>query len=216
MATIRNGKISTTFKYVKIVGIPDLSLEPLEREYSDSELQSVASVSSSTSARAANERRKISRAEGCFITKQPGYHLERAHWVNVVRKNARLKYEVVRLKKIHFQSSLNLKHSSIQENLLIDLHIVRRGFSLEAPPNIAPCSSAVSRFVLQATDYQLVDRNLHYTLAKLGFFAVTCSKETFLSLISLVEKENEEWQARDGDYTRRFEVGVRSYPHSRY
>lgn len=96
MATIRNGRISTTFKYAKISGIPELSLGSLEREYSDQDLHSVASVSSSASTRAVKERRKISRGEGCFITKQPGYYLERAHWVNAVRKDATLKFEVVR------------------------------------------------------------------------------------------------------------------------
>ena len=103
MATIRNGRISTTttFKYAKISGVPELSLGSLEREYSDQDLQSVASVSSSASTRAAQERRKISRGEGCFITKQPGYYLEKAHWVNAVQKDATLKFEVVRLVKIH-------------------------------------------------------------------------------------------------------------------
>ncbi|KXN85511.1 hypothetical protein AN958_11236 [Leucoagaricus sp. SymC.cos] len=167
MATIRNGRISTTFKYTKIIGVPDLSLESLEREYSDKDLQSVASVSSSASTRAAQERRKISRAEGCFITKQPGYHLERVHWVNAVRKDAMLKFEV--------------------ETLLRDLGIVRQKFSLDAPSNLTP-----------------LDRNIHYTLDKLGFLAVTCSKATLQSLISLVEKENSEWQDRGGDYMRHF------------
>lgn len=96
MATIRNGRNSTTFKYPKISGIPELSLGSLEREYSDQDLHSVASVSSSASTRAVKERKKISRGEGCFITKQPGYYLERAHWVNAVRKDTTLKFEVVR------------------------------------------------------------------------------------------------------------------------
>ncbi|PPQ88808.1 hypothetical protein CVT25_010459, partial [Psilocybe cyanescens] len=171
MATIRNGRISTTFKYAKIIGVSELSLESLDREYSDKDLQSVASVSSAASMKAAQERRKISPAEGCFITKQPGYHLERAHWVNAVRKDASLKFEV----------SLNmLKNSSIQETLLRDLGIVRQKFSLDTPSNLTP-----------------MDRNLHYTLDKLGFLAVTCSKATLQSLIYLVEKENAEWQDRD-------------------
>ena len=109
MATIRNGRISTTFKYAKISGVPELSLGSLEREYSDQDLQSVASVSSSASTRAVQEGRKISRGEGCFITKQRGYYLERAHWVNAVRKDAMLKFEVVRLVKIHSQSSNDIK-----------------------------------------------------------------------------------------------------------
>ena len=151
--TICNGRISTTFKYAAITGVPALSLEPLECEYSDNDLQSVASVSSSASTRAVQERRKISRAEGCFITKQPGYHLERAHWVNAVRKDAMLKFEVVRLMRIRFQSSNMLKSPSIQESLLRDLGIVRQKFLLDAPSNLTPRQSAVSWVVLQVTDY---------------------------------------------------------------
>lgn len=93
MATIRNGSISTSFKYVKINNV--------EREYSD-EVTSVApSVSSSgASAKSRYERKKnISRSEGCFITKQTGWHLEMAHWVNAVRGDdkKKLQAEVVRL-----------------------------------------------------------------------------------------------------------------------
>jgi predicted DNA-binding protein (MmcQ/YjbR family) len=51
---------------------------------------------------AAEEHRKISRTEGCFITKLPGFHLEKSHWVNAVLKNTPLKFEVVRFMKIHF------------------------------------------------------------------------------------------------------------------
>ncbi|KDR66036.1 hypothetical protein GALMADRAFT_232746 [Galerina marginata CBS 339.88] len=167
MSTIRNGRISTTSKYAKVIGVPELSLESLEREYSDDDLHSVASVSSSASTRAAEERRKISRAEGCFITKQPGYHLVRAHWVKTVQKDARLKFEV--------------------KTFLEGLGIVRQNFSLDAPPNLTP-----------------LDRNLHYALDKLGFFAVTCSKPTLQALIYLVEKENAEWQKRGGQYNRYF------------
>jgi hypothetical protein len=94
MSIVRNGRISTTFKYAKISGVPELSLLSLDREYSDGSYQ--PTVSGSSAASGAEERRKISRAEGCFITKQPGFHLEKAHWVNAVRKNALLKYEVVR------------------------------------------------------------------------------------------------------------------------
>lgn len=60
MATIRNGRISTTFEYARIIGVPDFFSEPLEHVYSDKDLQSVASVLNSASARAARKRRKIS------------------------------------------------------------------------------------------------------------------------------------------------------------
>lgn len=123
MATIRNDRISTTFKYAKIFGIPEFSLEPMEHAYSDEDLKSVVSVSSSAGTKAAQERRKISRKEGCFITKQTGYHLKRAHWVNAVRKDTRLKYNV--------------------EIFLVKLSVVPRTFLLDSPTNLAPCQSFV-------------------------------------------------------------------------
>jgi hypothetical protein len=48
----------------------------------------------------------------CFITKQPGFHLEKAHWVNAVRKNPMLKLDMVRFSKSIFQSSRFRKPSS--------------------------------------------------------------------------------------------------------
>src|ERR1700678_1116014 len=134
MSIVRNGRISTTFKYAKISGVPELSLLSLDRKYSDESYQ--PTVSGSSAASGAEERRKISRAEGCFITKQPGFHLEKAHWVNAVRKNARLKFEVVRLMKIHRQSSNMVKIFSIQEMFLKNMSIVRRNFLLDSPSNL--------------------------------------------------------------------------------
>jgi hypothetical protein len=46
MATIRNGKISTTFKYVKVGCIPELALGAVDREYSDGSYQSTVLGSS--------------------------------------------------------------------------------------------------------------------------------------------------------------------------
>lgn len=86
MATIRNGRISTTINYNKIKAIPDLGLPALVRPHSGG----VPSVSSVTS-----ESRKISPAEPCFITKQHAYGLEMAHFVNPVRRGAVLKGDVV-------------------------------------------------------------------------------------------------------------------------
>ncbi|PPQ73761.1 hypothetical protein CVT26_011879 [Gymnopilus dilepis] len=151
MTTIRHGMISTTFD----TGVPDLSLDTLECEYSqagsDHDLQSTASPlpSSSTTQKAVplEERTNPSPFERCFITKQPGYHLKKFHWVNAVRRDKQLKYEVV--------STLDATR-------------------------VVPC----------------LDRNLHYALDTLSLFAVTCSKETFKSLIALVDTENENWQAR--------------------
>lgn len=168
MATIRDGKISTTFKYVKVRNVPELALGAVDREYSDGSYQPTVSGSSVTSG--AEERRQISRAEECFITKRPGFYLKKAHWVNAVRKNVWLKKNV--------------------ENFLLKLGIVILDFSLDSPSNITP-----------------MDRNLHYALNKLGFFAVTCSKSVLQNLISLVHDENVIWQERASQrrhYIRRF------------
>ncbi|KAF9562950.1 hypothetical protein CPC08DRAFT_706276 [Agrocybe pediades] len=179
MSTIRNGRISSKFKYVKVEGIPELGLEPLEREYSDDDYLSVASDSSFASTTAVKERRKISRAEGCFITKESGYALKKAHWVNPVGNDATLKYEV--------------------EAFLRDLGLVRPKFSLHAASNMTP-----------------LNRDIHYTLDKLGFLAVTCAKETLQSLISLVEKENEEWKNRGGQYIRYFRLDQPPFTDAKY
>ncbi|KDR82024.1 hypothetical protein GALMADRAFT_135401 [Galerina marginata CBS 339.88] len=168
MATIRNNRISTTLKDTTIVDVPELSLGAV---YSDRDLQSVASESGSASTRAVREHRKISRAEGCFITKRPAFYLEKAYWVNAVRKNAALRLQI--------------------ELFLQNLDIVRQDFTLDAPSNLSP-----------------MDRNLHYTLDKLGFFAITCPRATLKSLISLVERENLKWQdraVRGASYSRDFD-----------
>jgi hypothetical protein len=90
MATIRNGRISTTFNYNKIKEIPNLGLPALVRPHSAG-VPSVSSVTSSVK----SENRKISRAEPCFITKQHAYSLEMAHFVNAVRHDTALKGDVV-------------------------------------------------------------------------------------------------------------------------
>jgi len=57
----------------------------------------VPSVASDTTSSSTirTESRKISRAEPCFVTKQPSYSLEKVHFVNVVRKNKLLKVDIV-------------------------------------------------------------------------------------------------------------------------
>ena len=89
MATIRNGRISTSFNHNKIKVIPELGLPALNRSHS----ATVASVSSVTSS--LRETREMSKAEPCFITRQNGYSLEKAHLVNAVRNNPTLKSEIV-------------------------------------------------------------------------------------------------------------------------
>jgi len=94
MATIRNGRISTTLPYIKVYGIPELDLGDLDCAHSAGTAVTDGSDSdASTTARA--ERKNISRAEPCFITKQTAYSHKKAHWVNAVRNDKRKKFEVV-------------------------------------------------------------------------------------------------------------------------
>jgi hypothetical protein len=94
MATIRDCKISTTFNYNKVKEVPELNLPALVRVHSCG-VPSVASVTTSSSVTGRSESRKISRAEPCFVTKQPSYCLQRVHFVNVVRKDKLLKIDIV-------------------------------------------------------------------------------------------------------------------------
>ncbi|KAF9553434.1 hypothetical protein CPC08DRAFT_822306 [Agrocybe pediades] len=144
MTTIHNGRISTTSKYHSVPAIPEFSLESLEYHYSDDDLQSVESHLS-LSSRGRAERNKIPRTEGCLVTKQTGYHLEKAHWVNPVRKDPQIQYEV--------------------EQILIGLHIVPWFFNLNSTSNLAP-----------------LDRNLHYTLNRLGFFETVVASTALQAL----------------------------------
>jgi hypothetical protein len=90
MATIREGKISTTFNYNKIKVVPELDLPALVRSHSGG-APSVSSISTSIR----SESRKIGREESCFITKGHAYSLEKAHFVNAVRRDENLKADVV-------------------------------------------------------------------------------------------------------------------------
>ncbi|KDR72486.1 hypothetical protein GALMADRAFT_142810 [Galerina marginata CBS 339.88] len=91
-------RLSTTFAYNKVVAIDAFNVTELVRNHSAG-ARSQASSNASTTAR--ETRRKISRAEPCFITKRPSYTLKRAHWVNAVRKDpARKRFIEEFLKKL--------------------------------------------------------------------------------------------------------------------
>jgi hypothetical protein len=92
MATIRDGRISTTFNYNKIKAIPELGLLALTRTHSGG-VPSVHASSITSSIRM--ESRTISRVEPCFVTKQHTYSVERAHFVNAVRHDEVVKTDVV-------------------------------------------------------------------------------------------------------------------------
>jgi len=135
MATIREGKISTTFNYNKVVEVPELGLPALFRVHSCG-VPSVASITTSSSVR--TESRKISRAEPCFITKQPSYSLAKAHFVNAVRKNKLLKVDIVSPSHL---SRLWITLIAEQEQFLRKLGLVDPGFDLNSASNLAPSKS---------------------------------------------------------------------------
>ena len=92
MALIYGDKLSTSFAYSKMEAVADFGVDALVRNHSPG-LASQASSNASTTHR--QTRRNIDRSEPCFITKRPSYTLERAHWVNAVRKDRGLKANVV-------------------------------------------------------------------------------------------------------------------------
>ncbi|KAF4612532.1 hypothetical protein D9613_012775 [Agrocybe pediades] len=105
MATIYNDRITAPLKWIEIDESDKLPLEDLQRECSERE------YSDGTNKR----RNKISPAEGCFITKQPGCLLENVYWV---KPDARQRYRVA--------------------SYLHDLSLVPLNFSLNDASNIAP------------------------------------------------------------------------------
>ena len=94
MSTIHNGRITTTYNYNKVREIPEYNLPALHRTHS---LGAASVTSSSASTTPRESRRCIKRSEVCFITKQFSYGLEIAHWVSAVRKDRKVKAEVVSL-----------------------------------------------------------------------------------------------------------------------
>lgn len=55
-------------------------------------------------------------------------------------------------------------------------------------------------------DTHTVDPWLHYTLDKLGFFAITCDKPTLEAMLAVVKAENERYDQEGGNYSRNFIV----------
>ncbi|KAF8800097.1 hypothetical protein BYT27DRAFT_7200604 [Phlegmacium glaucopus] len=117
-----NRKLSTTFAYNKVVAVHEFDVAELVRDHSAG-APSQASSDASTTAR--ETRRNISRAECCFITKRPSYTLERAHWVNAVRKDPSRKRTIEeflkRLGVVHVR--FNLNDTSNLTNLDRMLHV---------------------------------------------------------------------------------------------
>lgn len=89
MATIRNGRISTTTHYKDVKAIPELGLPALVRTYSGG----APSISSDSDTSSTNET--INPAEPCFITKGHSYALKMAHFVNASQHDAAQEGDVV-------------------------------------------------------------------------------------------------------------------------
>jgi hypothetical protein len=97
----------------------------------------------------------------------------------------------------------------VQEIFLHELGIINTNFTLNSASNLAPRMSLGNSSTLFPTNPSLVHRDLHYTLDKLGFFAITCSKSTLKAMIAEVDQENAKWQwlaAQDVGYKRVFLV----------
>ncbi|KAJ3502972.1 hypothetical protein NLJ89_g8640 [Agrocybe chaxingu] len=174
----RSARISTTFTYNRVKEIASLNLPALHRTHSAGDA-SVASTTPSCTTSEKEERLHISADEPCFITRKPGYALQKAHWINAVRKNPPEKVAV--------------------ERFLNGLSVVRREFSLNSASNLTP-----------------LDPTLHYTMDKLGFFAVTCSKVTLKAMIEVVDAENKIFDEDPMGYTRYFKIEKEPFSNAEY
>ena len=90
-ALLPSGRLTTTFSFSKLEKADDWSLESIGRDHTNNAASIISAVS--TAARAVKLR--IQRTEPCFITKRSAFTHECAHWVNPVRKDPKLKQEVV-------------------------------------------------------------------------------------------------------------------------
>ncbi|KAJ3503080.1 hypothetical protein NLJ89_g8592 [Agrocybe chaxingu] len=89
----------------------------------------------------------------------------------------------------------------MQEAFLQQLGIVERKFHLNSASNLSP---------------RQVDATLHYTLDKLGFFAITCSKDTLHALSDLLDAENRLFDVRGGNYVRYFNRREQPFTNATY
>jgi hypothetical protein len=96
-----------------------------------------------------------------------------------------------------------------QERFLRDLGIVHDAFGLNDTSNLTNRKSISFLSLCRQADLSTVDRMLHVSLDKYGFFAVTASLTTLRAIIALVEEQNRVWQENFDQgirYTRGFRV----------
>ncbi|KAJ2918762.1 hypothetical protein MD484_g1668, partial [Candolleomyces efflorescens] len=85
------------------------------------------------------------------------------------------------------------------ESFLMYCHIVYTGFNLNSASNLIP-----------------LDQTLYYTLDKLGFFAITCSKATLLAMLDVVKEQNQICDEREGMYNRNFDLDAAPFSNAEY
>ena len=83
--------------YNRVKAIPELGLLDLHREHSAG-ATSIASINPSVTKSEKLGISGIPLHEPCFVTKRPGYSLEKVHLVNAARKDKAMKKAVVLFK----------------------------------------------------------------------------------------------------------------------
>ncbi|TEB33676.1 hypothetical protein FA13DRAFT_1812305 [Coprinellus micaceus] len=100
------------------------------------------------------------------------------------------------LQNAHWANAVRGKENKLAKStielFLYLLGLVPLQFNLNSASNLSP-----------------LDPWLHYTLDKLGFFAITCDKPTLEAMLAVVKAENERYDQEGGDYSRNF---IRSSP----
>ncbi|CAA7268592.1 unnamed protein product [Cyclocybe aegerita] len=107
------------------------------------------------------------------------------------------------LKKAHWINAVRKSKPDkvAVEAFLQQLGTVERKFHLNSASNLSPPQ---------------VDATLHYTLDELGFFAITCSKDTLHALSDLLDAENRQFDVRGGNYTRYFNRREQPFTNATY
>ncbi|KAJ3499108.1 hypothetical protein NLJ89_g10134 [Agrocybe chaxingu] len=122
-----NPKLSTSFSPCKLHEVESWQAEayfPPPHSIGHQSVKTAASTASSWGS--GHQTRNVARDEPCFVTKDLAYVLQRAHWVNAVRRDADRKAHIVTLPS---------------ERFLSERGIVSLGFNLDEPSNLTNLSS---------------------------------------------------------------------------
>jgi len=205
-AVLPSGRLTTTFSFSKLEKADGWSLESIGRDHTND----APSITSAVSTTARTVKLRIQRTEPCFITKRSAFTHEGAHWVNPVRKDPKLKEEVV-CNLFRGTFSLNADAYNAGEEPQSSRNC-QRIISLEQCDQY---HQSYAHILLSSVGFSAdfvhtqVDRMMHVALDKYAFFAVTGTLTTLDYLIGLLEMENAKWQEyhdQDIAYTRIFKV----------